>query len=328
MSLSSLAAGRKGPLVIVMGACSTDPDAFVGKDIQLGKSVEWQVSDDVPGRRGSSNDFVDPLEVIEAFQDSPVPGVFISRQEAAVFLRDVMLRISGVALRDLEITPDAPFYTSDLSIDDGAGPAAAGIIRAACLDAGLGPVADDAETLLRAITRPGGRAPAAEEVAAAAASLKLLDEEDVIRFQKSFTAALQPHLPGQLAHGIADQRAETPFEELKLLTEVLAKGKTSITVDFEGEHGDEEVSLGPDEGFFSQTYGDRLMNLADVILATELGPMWAEDAGASGRIIFDKDGAFISGDDRRGDWVMERAFDDDDLEGVDWPDQEAAELGM
>lgn len=328
MSLPHLAAGRKSPLVIVMGTCSTDPDAYLGKDVQLGRSVEWQVSDDVPGRRGSSNDFVDPLEAFDAIRAGNLPGVFISAQEAAVFMRDVILRLSGEKLASLDVTPDAPFYTSDLSVDACAPETALVVLRGALGQAGVGELADDAKTMLEVITRPGDTWPSTLAIENALASFAVMDPDATARFRKSFEGALRPYLPGQMTAGASEQREETPLEELKALSEILGKAKTSVTVHFDGENGEDEFSLPPDGGFYSQTYGDRLMALADVIMVTELGPLWADDEGATGRITFDRDGAFISGDDRRGDWSMDRAFDDDDLEDVAWPYQEAAELGM
>lgn len=328
MSLPRLAAGQTSPLVVVMGTCSTDPDAYVGKDIHLGQSVEWQISDDVPGRRGSSTDFVDPLEAFGAIRADKRSGVFISAQEAAVFMRDLILRLSGTELAALDVTPDAPFYTSDLSIDPGAQETAFTVLRSALEEAGMGELAAEARTLLDAVSKPGGALPDSPSNEDAMGFFSAMHPSTIARFRKSFTAALEPHLPGQLTAGVSEERAETPLEELKALAEILGKGKTSVTVHFDGENGDDEISLPADDGFYSQTYGDRLMALADVILVAEMGPSWADDAGATGRIIFDREGAFISGDDRRGDWTMERAFEEDNLEDVEWPEHEGAQLDM
>jgi hypothetical protein len=102
---------RTSPSIwILMGRCSSDPDAYKEHDVTPGVTVEWQVSNGPGGTRSYSEDTVDPLEVFGIVQDMQEkhPGAevfFGSHQERALFLKSVLQRLSGVKVSNLEGVP-------------------------------------------------------------------------------------------------------------------------------------------------------------------------------------------------------------------------------
>lgn len=182
--------------IIVMGVCSDDPDAYVGKDVQLGRSVEWQISDGLPGQRSSSEDFVDPVDVMNAVIESGTPATFISAQEAAVFLRDLILRLGGVELAKLDITPDAPFYSPVLIINDMAPEVAVAMVGDALTEAGISGCQPYAEFLMNALTGSGeDHRVERGDLEEVVGHFSAVPPEDLETFREKFEAALAPHLP-------------------------------------------------------------------------------------------------------------------------------------
>ena len=180
--------------VIVLGTCSEDPDAYMGQDVRLGASVEWQVSDSVPGNRGSSEDFTDPLLVLDTFLKAQATGVFMSPQEGTVFMRDLVLRLTGMSIADLEDSPEREFFGSETETDPEASMKAMEIIRNACSRIGLDEVSEQADVMMRAITEPGFAKGKARQINAAVMFTALLPDEDVTLFRKSVAIELSDHL--------------------------------------------------------------------------------------------------------------------------------------
>lgn len=145
---------RSTQFLVVMGACSGDPDVYPGIPVIEGASVEWQVSDGMPGERGSSSDHVDPLRAFNDMIEQRTAARFITAREAAIFGRDLVLRLAGVPITDLDLVPRAAFFQGGPAVEKDAHAAGMYFLVQACRQAGLPKIGEAATVMMKCLVQP------------------------------------------------------------------------------------------------------------------------------------------------------------------------------
>lgn len=145
---------RSTQFLVVMGACSGDPDVYPGIPVIEGASVEWQVSDGMPGERGSSSDHVDPLRAFNDMIEQRTAARFITAREAAIFGRDIVLRLAGVPVTDLDFVPRPAFFAGSQEIQDEAHVTGMDLLVQACRQAGLPKIGEAATVMMNCLVQP------------------------------------------------------------------------------------------------------------------------------------------------------------------------------